>query len=65
MLTSITFIILLYKVLQCYMTLQEGLEYNVRKPKTMKTQIIEIDIDNLETWTVKKTGLHLMGGSTT
>lgn len=38
------------------MTLQGGLEYNVRKPKIMKTQIIEIDIDNLETWTVKKTG---------
>lgn len=31
-----------------------GLEYKVRKPKPMKTKIIEIYIDTLEMWAVKK-----------
>jgi len=38
------------------MTLGRGQEYNIRKPKTVKTKINEIDIDNLETRAVEKTG---------
>lgn len=43
------------------MTLGKRLKYNARKPKTLKPELIETDIDNLETLAGKRNRMAFDG----